>query len=285
MALDQENIDYDNIEGEKEMTFVEHLEELRWHLIRSVSVVLIAMITAFVFIEDIYKGVILAPAKKDFWTYKIMCQLGEKLNIQSLCVNELNFTTINRTVTGQFMTALTSSIVIGLMVGFPYIFFEVWRFITPGLKKAEKKAARGAVFYVTILLALGILFGYYVVSPLAINFLVNFQLDATIQNQIDVSDYVSFLVISILACGITFQMPVIIFVLSKINLITPKFMREYRRHAFVVILIIAAVITPSPDPFSMMIVAIPLYILYELSINVSAGVEKRRQKAEAEGVN
>ncbi len=282
MTLDQENIDYDDEpQGEKEMTFVEHLEELRWHLIRSVAFVLIFIILAFVYINDIYQNVIMGPAKADFWTYQMMCKLGTMLNTPSLCVKDLDFKIINRTVTGQFMTALTSSFVIGVIAGFPYIFWEVWRFITPGLKEKERKAARGAVFYVTFLLALGLAFGYYIVAPMAINFLVNFKLDPSIQNQIDVSDYIDFLLISILACGLTFQMPIIIFILSKANIITPKFMRDYRRHAFVVIVILAAVITPSPDPFSMMIVAIPLYILYELSITVSAGVERRKKKEEA----
>ena len=279
MALDQENIEYeDEVDSEKEMSFVDHLEELRWHLIRSVGVLLLFIILAFTFIEDIYQKIILGPTKIDFWTYKIMCQLGKMVNVDSLCVQKLDFTIINRTVTGQFMTAMTSSFVIGLMLTFPYIFWEVWRFITPGLKSKERKAARGAVFYVTVLLAIGLAFGYYVVSPLAINFLINFKIDPSIQNQIDISDYIDFLTISILACGLTFQMPIIIFVLSKVNIVTPKFMRDYRRHAFVVIVVLAAIITPSPDPFSMMIVAIPLYILYELSINVSANVEKRRER-------
>jgi sec-independent protein translocase protein TatC len=279
MALDQED-DLDEYGHEKEMSFIDHLEELRWHLIRSAIVIVTAMVAAFFFMEKIYQQVIMAPAKTDFWTYKQMCAIGKKIGVESLCVDKIDFVPISRTVTGQFMTALTSSLIIGLVASFPFVFWEVWRFITPGLKDKERKAARGAVFYVTLLLAIGIMFGYYIVTPLAINFLLNFKLDPSIQNQIDIADYVSFLTISTVACALTFQMPIIVFVLSKINLVTPKFMRDYRRHAFVVILIIAAIITPSPDPFSMMIVAIPLYALYEISIFVSARVEKNRLKDE-----
>jgi sec-independent protein translocase protein TatC len=167
-----------------------------------------------------------------------------------------------------------------LVFTFPYLFWEVWRFIAPGLKKAEKRAAQGAVFYVTTLFFMGVLFGYYIVSPLTINFLSNFKLDPSIPNQIDISDYISTLVTLALASGLAFQLPVVAFVLSKIGLVTPKFMREYRKHAYVVVLIVAGIITPSPDILSQVLVCIPLLILYELSIGVSARVEKARNADE-----
>ena len=181
---------------------------------------------------------------------------------------------------GQFMMAMMSSFIVGLIFTFPYLFWEVWRFVSPGLKKSEKKAARGAVFFVSVLFFLGILFGYYIVAPLAINFLANFKLDASISNQFDITSYISVLATLTLACGLAFQLPVIAFVLSKVGIINPSFMKEYRKHAYVLILVLAAIITPSPDIISQVLVSIPLFILYELSIGVSARVEKSRKEDE-----
>lgn len=283
MALDQAPyVDYDYDDGEtdsgKEMTFIEHLEELRWHLIRSVGVILGFMIVAFFSMSKIFNYIILAPAKPDFLTYRILCKIGDAVGIPSLCVDKLNFSLMSREVSGQFMMALTASAILGLVFAFPYVFWEVWRFIKPGLKPAETKAARGAVFYVTMLFFLGVLFGYYVVAPFAINFLVNYQIDPMILNQFDINSYISILATLTLACGVTFQLPIAIFVLTKIGIVGPVFLKTYRKHALVVILIVAAVITPSPDMISQILVAIPLYILYELSIGVSARVEKARLK-------
>jgi sec-independent protein translocase protein TatC len=282
MALDQApyvDYDYDDNEPEgKEMTFIEHLEELRWHLLRSVSVILGFMIIAFFSMSKIFNLIILAPAKPDFFTYRILCKIGDAVGIPSLCVDKLNFSLMSREVSGQFMMALTASAILGLVFAFPYVFWEVWRFIKPGLKPAETKAARGAVFYVTSLFFLGVLFGYYVVAPFAINFLVNYQIDPMILNQFDINSYISILATLTLACGVTFQLPIAIFVLTKIGIVGPTFLKTYRKHALVVILIVAAVITPSPDMISQILVAIPLYILYELSIGVSARVERAKQK-------
>jgi sec-independent protein translocase protein TatC len=287
MALDQsKHIDYEDDEergiftGEKEMSFIDHLEELRWHLIRATGAVLVFTIIAFAFIREIYQTVILGPARTDFWTYRKMCQLGNAIGIESLCVDKLNFELQSRELTGQFMMSITSSIIIGLLFTFPYAFWEVWRFIKPGLKDAERKAARGAVFYVTALFFIGILFGYYIVAPLTVNFLANYQIDPSIKNQFDITSYISVLATLVLACGITFQMPIVVFVLAKVGILTPQFMRAYRRHAFVVIMVLGAVITPSPDPFSMMVVALPLYVLYELSIGVAVRVEKTKIKTD-----
>lgn len=263
---------------EKEMSFVDHLEELRWHLLRSVIAIISFMVVAFVFIQDIYRIVILGPAKTDFWTYRKLCELGHKVNIESLCVKQMNFSLMSREVSGQFMMSITTSAIAGLVFAFPYVFWEIWNFIKPGLRKSEKKAARGAVFYVTLLFFMGILFGYYVVAPFAINFLVNFQIDPSIQNQFDINSYISVLATLTLVCGLTFQLPIAIFVLSQIGVVGPVFLRSHRKHSFVIILIVAAVITPSPDIISQILVAIPLYILYEISIYVSANVYKARAK-------
>ncbi len=282
MPLDQQqHIDYEDEKEGNEMSFLDHLEELRWHLIRSALAIVFFMIFAFIFIGDIYNKVILAPAKTDFWTYRMMCKLSALVNAPGLCVQELNFELMSREVSGQFVMALTSAAIIGLVFAFPYVFWEIWRFVKPGLKPSELKSARGAVFYVTFLFFSGVFFGYYIVSPLAINFLVNFQIDPSIKNQFDISSYISILATLTLACGVAFQLPIAIFILTKIGVIGPEFMRTYRKHAVVVILIVAAVITPSPDVTSQLLVAFPLYILYEISILISAKEVKRKLEEEA----
>ncbi len=276
MPLDQPSLDEHNDSGEKEMSFLEHLEELRWHILRSAAAIIVFTIAAFYFINDIYKYVILGPSRPDFWTYKMMCKLSLVFGYTDLCITKIDLTLQNRELAGQFTMALFSSFFIGLVFTFPYLFWEVWRFIAPGLKKTEKRAAQGAVFFVTSLFFMGVLFGYYIVSPLTINFLANFKLDESIPNQIDISDYISTLVTLALASGLAFQLPVIAFVLSKIGIVTPKFMKVYRKHAYIVVLIVAGIITPSPDILSQVLVCIPLLILYEVSIGVSARVEKAR---------
>jgi sec-independent protein translocase protein TatC len=281
MPLDQE-FDKETTAGD-EMTFIEHLEELRWNVIRAVSAILVFTIIAFIYIEEIYNKIILAPSKPDFWTYRMMCKIADFTGAQGLCINKLDFDLQSREMAGQFTTALLSSVIIGLLFAFPYAFWEIWRFIKPGLKPAERRVSRGAVFYVTFLFLSGVFFGYYIVSPLAINFLANFQLDPSIKNQFDITSYVGLISVLTLACGLTFQLPVVAFVLSRIGFLNPRFMRQYRRHAFVVILILAAVITPSPDVLSQVLVALPLTLLYEISILVSAWVEcTKKEDAEIE---
>ncbi|MEI7586875.1 twin-arginine translocase subunit TatC [Runella sp.] len=279
MPLDQE-FDKETAAGD-EMTFIEHLEELRWNIIRAVGAILVFTIVAFIFIEEIYDKIILAPSRPDFWTYRMMCKIADFTGAEGLCIDKLDFELQSREMAGQFTMALLSSVIIGLLFAFPYAFWEVWRFIKPGLKPSERKVSRGAVFYVTFLFLSGVLFGYYIVSPLAINFLANFQLDPRIKNQFDITSYVGLISVLTLACGLTFQLPVVAFVLSRIGFLNPRFMRQYRRHAFVVILILAAVITPSPDVLSQVLVAMPLTLLYEISILVSAWVE-RTKKEDAE---
>ncbi len=287
MAFDQNSeVDYDDkeVSDGTEMTFLEHLEELRWHIIRSVAAILVFMIAAWFTMDFMFNKIILGPSRPDFWTYRQMCRIGDLTGITSMCVDKLNFSLMSREVSGQFMMALTYSAIIGLLFAFPYVFWEVWRFIKPGLKITEKKAARGSVFYVTSLFFMGVLFGYYVVAPFAINFLVNFQIDPSIENQFDIQSYISVLATLTLACGVTFQLPMAILVLTKIGIVTPAFLREYRKHSIVVILIVAAIITPSPDMISQILVAIPLYILYEISILVSQRIYKQKlAEAAAEG--
>jgi sec-independent protein translocase protein TatC len=243
--------------------------------------ILIFTIAAWIFRNEIFGIIIMGPTKVDFATNLVLCRLAEVMGWTSLCMQKADFILQSREVSGQFMMALTQSIIVGLLFAFPYAFYEVWRFIKPGLKNKELKAARGAVFWVSLLFFIGVSFGYFVVAPMAINFLANFKLDATIQNQFDINDYISLLSMLTLACGLTFQLPMVAFVLSQVGILTPSFMREYRKHAMIVILIVAAIITPSPDVISQLLVAFPLLGLYEISIWVSGRVLRRKMREEA----
>ncbi len=279
MPLDQE-IDNEEEDSGGEMSFIGHLEELRWHVIRAVGSILVFAIIAFVYIEEIYHHVIVAPSRPDFWTYKMLCKLADKVGYEELCVKSLNFKLQVIGMGENFTMAMTSAAITGLVFAFPYAFWEIWRFIKPGLKASERRSARGAVFYVTFLFFSGVLFGYYIVAPLAINFLANFTLDPSIINEFSLSSYISLVATLTLACGVAFQLPIVVFVLSKVGVLTPSFMREYRKHSMIVILILAAIITPSPDIYSQILVAIPLFLLYEISIMVSAKVERERLREE-----
>lgn len=277
MPLDQLTDEEIDAEG-KEMSFLDHLEELRWHIIRAVGSIFVFAVIAFIFIEDIWQTVIMGPKNPDFWTYRMMCKLSEMTGYADLCVRKLNFELQALGVSDQFTMALTSSLIIGLCFAFPYAFWELWRFIKPGLRPSEKQAARGAVFYVSSLFLLGLLFGYFIVSPLAINFLANYQITPEIKNQFDITSYIGILVTLSLGCALMFQMPIVAFVLAKVGVLTPAFMREYRKHAWIVILVVAGIITPSPDIYSQVLVALPLAGLYEVSILVARSVERIRLK-------
>jgi sec-independent protein translocase protein TatC len=266
---------------EKEMAFLDHLEELRWHVVRSVSVIFIAMIASFAFIKEIFEYVIFAPAKINFPTFKYMCELGKLFGFNDLCVTDLPFKIQSRNMTGQFMMSLTASFVIGLIVAFPYVAWELWRFVKPGLQSKEIKYSKGAVFAVSFLFSIGILFGYYILAPTTIWFLATYSISDMIVNEFDITSYVSTISSLILGCGILFQFPMVIYFLSKVGIVTPELMRKYRKHSIVVILILGAVITPSGDPFSLTVISLPLYVLFEISIYISSVVVKRKLKQEA----
>ncbi|QDK83127.1 twin-arginine translocase subunit TatC [Spirosoma sp. KCTC 42546] len=285
MPLDQLTDEEIESEEGKEMSFLDHLEELRWHIIRAVGSIFVFAIIAFIYIEEIFQVVIMGPKNPDFWTYRMMCKLSDITGYKDLCVTKLNFELQSLGVSDQFTMAMTSAAIIGLCFAFPYAFWELWRFIKPGLRNVEKDAARGAVFFVSLLFTLGLLFGYFIVSPLAINFLANFQITPDIKNQFDITSYIGILVTLSLGCALIFQMPMIAYVLSKVGVLTPKFMREYRKHAWIVILVVAGIITPSPDIYSQVLVALPLAMLYEVSIIVSGRIEKARLKAQRELMN
>ncbi len=262
-----------------EMSFLDHLEELRWHLIRSTFAVVIVGVLAFVMKRFIFDVVILGPTKMDFPTYRIFCDIATYLGFDSaFCAEKLPFTIQSRLMSGQFSAHIWTSIWAGFILGFPYILYELWKFIGPGLYDKERKNSRGFIFIASFLFFMGVLFGYYVVAPLSINFLGSYQVSETVLNEFDLDSYISTVRASVIACGIMFELPIIIFFLTKVGLVTPEILRKYRKIALVVVLIVSAVITP-PDVASQIIVAIPVLILYQVSIYISGIVLKREAKA------
>jgi len=270
---------------EAEMSFFDHLEVLRWHIIRSVIAVMVFAILSFTFYDFVFNQIIMGPKNLDFWTYRMMCKLGAILNLEGFCVETIPFNIINTELAGQFMLQINSCLLMAVALGFPYLLFEVWLFIKPALTDIERKSARGFVFYATCLFVIGALFGYYIVVPLSVNFLANVSLSVEITNQITISSYLSTIATLTLGCGIIFLLPILIFILSKIGIMTPQFMRASRRYAIVIILIIAAIITPTADIITLLTVSAPMFILYELSIMVSANVMKQKEKEEKEFYN
>ena len=268
-------------EEEKEMSFLDHLEELRWHVIRALGAIVTCMIAAFIFTKEIFDNIILAPAKTDFLTFRALCKLGHAVNYaEALCVDEIPMIIHSRQMTGQFTMALTSSFVIGIVVAFPYVAWEIWRFIRPGLHSNERKYSKGAVASISFLFFLGVAFGYYIMCPVSVYFLANYQISDVIQNEFDIISYVSTVTTLVFGSGILFQLPVVVYFLSRVGIVTPELLKQYRKHAIVVILVIAAVITP-PDPISQTIVALPLFVLYEVSIIISAAVARSLAREEA----
>jgi|TARA_B110001454_G_C12719712_1_gene434202 sec-independent protein translocase protein TatC len=268
-----------NTEKQKqEMSFLEHLEVFRWHLVRSVFAVLFFAVIAFIFKSILFDGILLAPKNPDFPTYKMLCYLSQQMGMgDALCMDELPFILMNISMSGQFSTHIMTSIVAGFVVAFPYVFWEMWRFISPALHDDESSVANGVVFFSSILFLLGVLFGYYVVSPLSVHFLGSYQVSETVANQISLSSFISTVTTVCLANGVVFELPILVYFLTKIGLLTPQFMQTYRKHALVMTLIFSAIITP-PDITSQILVALPLMVLYEISIKISARVLRKQEK-------
>lgn len=259
------------------MSFVDHIEELRWHIIRSLVVILVGSIVIFIYSQEVFDYLILGPTREDFPSYRFMCWLGEQLNAESLCMGKVNLQFQNTKLAGQFLMSFSVSFILGFIMAFPYVFWEFWRFVKPALSPKEIKSARGIVFWTSILFFLGVLFAYFVIAPFAINFFANYSLSPQFKNIITMSNYYSTLSNMVLGIGLVFELPVVVYFLSKIGLLTPQFMRANRNYSTVIIFILSAVITP-PDWFTMGLVAIPLMLLYEVSINISARVNKERKK-------
>jgi len=264
-----------------EMSFLDHLEELRWHLIRSTLAVVIVGTVAFTMSGFIFDSIIFTLTKMDFPTYRFFCKVATFLGFDSaFCADELPFTIQNRTMGGQFSADIWTSIWAGFIISFPYVLYEIWKFISPGLYEKERKNSRGFILIASLLFFIGVLFGYYVVAPLSIHFLGTYRVSEMVLNEIDIGSYISALRTSVIACGILFELPIIIYFLTKVGLITPEIMKKYRKIALVIVLILSAVITP-PDVTSQIIVAIPVVILYQISIYISKMVLKREAKKEA----
>lgn len=278
MPLDQGEIDESL---EKDMSFLDHLEELRWHLIRALASVVFFTIFAFFSAPWIFENIIFAPARADFQTFQWLCSLGQLVGTDGLCVEAIPFKIQSRQMTGQFTMHLVASFTIGLIIAFPYVVWELWRFIKPGLYNRERRYSRGVVFSVSLLFISGILFGYYVIAPMMVYFLATYSISDMIVNEFDITSYVSTVVTMVFGTGLLFQLPVVIYFLTKMGILSPSMLRQYRKHSFVGILVIAAVVTP-PDIISQILITIPLYLLFELSVVIATRVERNRLKEEAE---
>lgn len=268
-----------------EMSFIEHLEVLRWHLVRSAAVLVLVAIVIFVFVDWVFDTIIFAPAQKEFVTYKALCDFGKWLHFgDTLCMPPIDITLLGSTVSGPFMSAINISFMCAIIIAFPYLLWEIWRFVKPALTKKEIKYAQGSFWWVSLCFFLGAAFGYFLLAPFTFNFLANFQLGkmGVYRYMPTLDDYIDTLTSLILGCGIAFEMPIIVYVLSKLGIVTPKFLKNYRKYAYVIILVVAAVITPSPDWTSQMIVAVPLIMLYEISIMLSKRVVKEKEKEVAQ---
>lgn len=264
-------------EPKKEMSFLDHLEELRWVLVRS-SLAIVALAVGAFFVSDfIFNDIIFGPKDPNFITYQFFCELSQRLGVESFCVEELPFVIQNTDVEGQVSLLIWTCITVGFILGFPFILYQFWNFIKPALYEKEQKYAKSFIFVSSLLFFLGVLFGYYVIVPMSINFFATFTVSPEIKNEFNIDSYIGMIKTSVIASGLFFELPIIIYFLTKIGLVTPKFLKDYRRYAIVILLVIAAIVTP-PDVVSQIIVCIPLLILYEASIFISSIVYKKQQQ-------
>lgn len=264
----------------KEMSFLEHLEELRWLLVRSSAAVLIMAVGAYFVSDYLFDVVLFGPTRPDFYTYRAFCDLSHRLGFaDSICITEMPFIIQNTEMEGQVNIFVWLCILVGFILAFPYILWQLWGFISPALYEKEKKSARVFIFSSSLLFFLGVLFGYFVVIPMSVNFLATFTVSSMVKNQFTIDSYMGMVKTSILASGLFFELPIIIYFLTKLGLVTPRFLRKYWKYAVVIILIIAAIVTP-PDVVSQTIVAVPMLIIYELSILISIIVYKNKMKKE-----
>jgi len=264
----------------KEMSFLDHLEELRWVLVRSTLAILVLAVFTFFVSDYVFDVIIFGPKSPDFITYRLFCDLSHQLGFaDSICVTEMPFIIQNINVEGQINILVWTCITAGFILAFPYILLQLWNFISPALYENERKYAKLFIFIASLLFFTGVLFGYFVVVPMSVNFFATFKVSDVVQNQFSFDSYIGMIKTSVIASGLFFELPVIIYFLTKLGLVTPKFLREYWRYAVVIILIVAAIVTP-PDVVSQLIVAIPMLLIYEISIFISVIVYKNQQKKE-----
>jgi sec-independent protein translocase protein TatC len=266
-----------------EMSFIGHLEALRSHLFRSVIAIAVGAIVAGIYNKFIIKSVLLGPTHNDFPTYGVICGIGKSLNLgDALCMKGISLRLQSTEVSGQFSMWFTIILVCGLILAFPYVFYQFWKFIKPALSKKELNRTRGVIFWVSFLFFTGVLFGYFVVAPYAINFFFHFQIDETVENIWTINSYIDMMLPLVLGSGLAFQLPLVIYFLAQIGVVTASFLRKKIKYAVVIILIVAGIITPGPDVVSQLAVTIPLLLLYFISIFLAAKVDKRKAKEEKE---
>ena len=269
-------------EERAEMSFVEHLEVLRGHLFRSALAIAVGAVVFIVYNDFFVKEVLMGPTHADFPTYRWLCNVGHTIGLgDKMCMKDIGLKMQSTSVSGQFSMYFTLIFVGGIIVAFPYIFWEFWRFIKPALTKKELSKTRGVIFWVSLLFFLGIFFGYFIIAPYTVNFFANFHLDENIENIWTITSYIDTLVPLILGSGLAFQLPLVMFFLAKVGLMSPDFLRRNRKYAIVIILILAVIITP-PDVISQVICTIPLWILYEISIGLTAKVQREKELEEKE---
>jgi len=260
-----------------EMSFLDHLEVLRWTLVRSAVAVFIGSAIAFVMKGFIFNKIILLPKDPNFYTYRFLCDISKKFGFEGMCITDIPFIVQSRTMAGQFSAHIWTSITVGFIVAFPYIIYEIWKFIKPGLYKKEQKNAKSFIIISSFLFFIGIIFGYFVITPLSVNFFGGYRVADQVENNIDLNSYIALLRAGVLSAGLLFEIPIIIYFLTKLGLVTPAYLKKYRKFALVFVLILAALITP-PDVISQIIVTIPMMILYEISIYISKMVVKKEKK-------
>jgi sec-independent protein translocase protein TatC len=266
--------------SKNDMSFLDHLEELRWVLVRSSAAVITMAIVSYFFADFIFSDLIFGPTKPDFITYRFFCEASHYLGFaDSICITELDFIIQNTQMEGQVNIFVWVCITAGFLLAFPYILWEFWKFISPALYEKERKGARVFIFVSSLLFFLGVLFGYYVIVPMSVNFLATFSISSVVKNQFSIDSYVSMVKTAVIASGLFFELPVIIYFLTKLGLVGPEFLRKYRKYAIVIVLILAAIVTP-PDVVSQITVAIPMLLIYEASIWIAVIVEKNKLKNE-----
>lgn len=273
---------FKNSPEKAEMSFVDHLEELRWHIARSVVALLVGTVVVFVKMEFFFDQVVMGPAHSNFLTYRVLCSVSHRIGLgNAMCLENINLKLISTEMGSQFMMSFTIAFVGGFILVFPYIFWEFWKFTSPALTEKERQRTSGIIFWVSLLFFLGVGFGYYLIAPYTVNFFASYTLSPLVSNMFTLSDYIDNIVSLVLGTGIVFQLPLVVFFLSKVGVLSPAFLRTSRKYAFLVILVIAAVITP-PDVVSMTICTLPLLFLYEVSIWISARAIKNDEKKELE---
>ncbi len=277
-------LDKTNPNPNAEMGFLDHIEALRWHIIRSAIVIVVMAILVFIKVEWIFDRIILGPAHNDFISYKWFCALGRFFHYDSFCLGEIKMEFQNTAVTGQFMMGMSVSMMLGFIISFPYVLWELWKFIKPALKSEEIRYARGIVFWCSLLFFTGVLFAYFILAPYTINFFGSYQLSPKFKNIITIDNYYDTISNLVLALGLVFELPIIVFFLSRIGVLTPQFMREKRKYAILILFLLSEIITP-PDLFSCLLVFFPLYFLFEISVFISGRAVTARLKKQAKNNN